>query len=71
MRNFGVFPDHSALGTQTAGIIFDLMDEDWVLHDRGFEQPIGVVKHLNATISSAPGIAFDPDRLAQIDKVDE
>ncbi len=53
---FAMVPDHSALGVQTANLIYELADEDWEIGDRKIEQPLSVktvidyeqaVNHLN------------------------
>ncbi len=59
--NFGdyaVYPDHYELGHQTAGIIFDLMDEEWVLNDSFTPaQPISIFKNMNLTLLERKGLA--------------
>jgi len=69
MGTLAVFPDFSDLGVQTAGIIFELMENNWQMEERGFDQPISVMKHLNVYISKKREIKLHQDRLSQIDKI--
>jgi len=69
MGNLAVSPDHSALGSQAAGLLFDLMDDDWQLDENRFDQPISVLKILNLQISRQRKIDLDEERLSQIDKL--
>jgi len=71
MGTFAVFPDHSSLGVQTAGMLFDLMDNDWKIDEHRFDHPISVKKYLNTSVSEKRGIKFNKDRLRQIDKLVE
>jgi hypothetical protein len=48
--NFGTFavlPDHVAMGTQAAEIIYDIMDNDWNTSNRQIEPPLSVYKIVN------------------------
>jgi len=67
MGTLAVSPDHSGLGNQTAGILFDLMNNQWQLEEIKFEQPISVLKTLNLQIARKRNLRFKKDRLTQID----
>jgi hypothetical protein len=67
--SFVVFPDHYGLGAQAAGVLLDLLDNDWDASDAAIAQPISVKKHLNATITEKRGIAIKPKALGTIDAV--
>ncbi|OUS31123.1 hypothetical protein A9Q99_04735 [Gammaproteobacteria bacterium 45_16_T64] len=69
MGSLAVFPDHTGLGAQTAGKIFDLMDNRWKIEGETFEQPLSVIKHVNVKISQDRGIRFKESKLLQVDKV--
>ncbi len=46
--NFAVLPDHVALGSQAASIVFDIMDNDWqVYEDDNVQKPLSVKTLLN------------------------
>jgi len=67
--SIAVFPDHTGLGVQTAGIIFEVMDNDWQINGRGYDQPISVIKHVNITISKKRKIKYKQEGLRHIDEI--
>ncbi len=69
--NLGVFPDHNDLGTQTASILFELLDQEWDFSERSnqYDQPISVKKHLNLKISKQRKIGLHESRFSQLDEV--
>src|SRR5262249_22667273 len=42
MGSLAMLPDHAALGVQTANLVFDLADQDWVVGNRGIQLPVSV-----------------------------
>ena len=70
--NFGsfvIFPDHYGLGAQTAGLLLELMDNDWDASSVAIAQPISVKKHLNMAVTEKRGIKINNTNLNTIDKV--
>lgn len=71
--NFGTFavlPDPYGLGSQTANLIFDLKDNGWDASERGIDQPVSVVKILNAKLARKIS-KLNEDRLREVDKLAE
>jgi ABC-type uncharacterized transport system substrate-binding protein len=70
--NFGsfvVFPDHYGLGVQTAGVLLELLDNDWDASDTNIAQPLSVKKHLNITITEQRGNKINKSQLNTLDKI--
>jgi ABC-type uncharacterized transport system substrate-binding protein len=44
---FAVLPDHIALGSQAADMVYDIMDNDWDVAGRPVEPPLSVYKIIN------------------------
>lgn len=66
--SFAVLPDHYALGSQVAGIILEIQDMGWKVEEPRTDQPLSVVKILNAKqVKSRSGLRSD--KLNEIDKV--
>ena len=63
---FAVLPDHVALGTQAANLIFDLADNDWRAEDHPIELPLSTVRVLD--VRSARAFGLRDDALIQVDR---
>lgn len=66
--SFAVLPDHYALGSQAAGLLQEMQDMDWVVEDPRADQPLSVVKILNAKQVRKRG-GVRAEKLGEIDKV--
>ncbi len=67
---FAVLPDHTALGDQAAGLIFEIADNDWKLPRSAVDQPLSV----KTTVDMAQVRERFPlrdDALARVDRVIE
>jgi len=66
--SFAVLPDHYALGSQAAGLLQEIQDAGWKVEDPRVDQPLSVVKILNAKqVRNRVGVK--DDKLGEIDKV--
>ena len=66
--SFAVLPDHYALGSQVAGLLHEIQDMSWKVEDPRADQPLSVVKILNAKqVKKRSGLR--DDKLGEIDKV--
>ena len=66
--SFAVLPDHYALGSQVAGLLQEIQDMSWKVEDPRADQPLSVVKILNAKqVKKRSGVR--DDKLSEIDKV--
>lgn len=68
--SFAVLPDHYALGTQAGGLLQEIQDAGWKVEDPRVDQPLSVVKILNAKQVRRRG-GIKEDKLGEIDKVME
>ena len=68
--NFGVLPDHVALGVQAANIIFELADADWQLDSEELEFPLAVEKVLLVDFARK-NFDLKEESLGQIDRLIE
>ncbi len=59
MGSFAVLPDHNGLGEQVANLIFELMDQGWVVDEKKFEEPLSVLKVLNTKLALKKGFLND------------
>jgi hypothetical protein len=70
--NFGTFavlPDHTALGTQTAGMILDLADNDWTLDEEmDVQLPLSTIATVDL-VQAQERFALRPDALQRVDRV--
>lgn len=69
--NFGTFavlPDHVALGNQAAQMIFDIMDNEWVVEDMPVQPPLSVFKVLNSA-QATQVFNIDAKKLQSVDKL--
>lgn len=65
---FAVLPDHYALGSQAGGILQEIQEMEWKVEDPRSDQPLSVVKILNAKQAKSRG-GVKADKLGEIDKV--
>lgn len=68
--SFAVLPDHYALGSQVADLMQEIQDAGWKVEESHTDQPLSVVKILNARQVNKRG-GVKPDKLGEIDKVME
>jgi len=66
---FAIVPDSYALGVQGAGVLADIMDEDWALNPSSVEQPVSVKKVLNYVLSKEKKIPIKEKSLNEMDRV--
>ena len=65
----GVLPDHVALGSQAASVIYDIMDNGWQVDDNGGTQPpLSVYTILNYPDAKA-FFGLDKEHLVGVDKI--
>ncbi len=69
LGSFAIVPDNYGLGAQTAGIIFEIMDNDWQIEDSDVLQPLSVKKFVNIKTLDSKGIDYKASALNQVDKV--
>jgi hypothetical protein len=63
-----VLPDHYALGGQVAGMIQEIEEAGWKVEDPRADQPLSVIKTLNARqMRSCCGL--QDDKLGEVDKI--
>ncbi len=66
---FAVLPDHDALGSQAASVIYDIMDNNWQVEENGAAQPpLSVYTILNYPDSRAY-FGLQKDNLMGVDKI--
>ncbi len=65
---FAVLPDHVSLGIQAAEIIFDIMDNDWIVDMTDVEPPVSIYKIINLP-QVEKHFKIDKEKLQTIDKV--
>ena len=68
--SFAVLPDHVGLGMQTAELIYELSQDDFVLAERATQQPIAVEIVLNRSLMDRHG-ELDEATLDRIDRIVE
>ncbi|PCJ18124.1 MAG: hypothetical protein COB04_07625, partial [Gammaproteobacteria bacterium] len=66
---FAIMPDSYALGVQGAGVLADIMDEDWALTPSSAEQPVSVKKVLNYVLSKKKKIPIKEKSLNEMNRV--
>lgn len=69
LGSFAIVPDNYALGAQAAGIIFDIIDNDWQLETTKVQQPISIKKYINTARLNDKGIDYLSSMLNQVDEV--
>lgn len=70
--NFGsyaIVPDHYGLGVQSAGVLGDLMDNDWQLEDTTIEPPLSIRKLINTSVMKKKRIPYRAIMLDTKDKI--
>lgn len=65
---FAVLPDHEALGTQAANLIFDLAENEWQARAHDVELPVSTSTILDAR-QAAERFGLRPDALNRVDRV--
>ncbi|MBD3418758.1 MAG: TonB-dependent receptor plug domain-containing protein [Chitinivibrionales bacterium] len=65
---FAVLPDHKALGSQIAQVIYEGLDNGWQYAGRSVEPPLSVKKHLNFAMAEKTG-GLRPNAQAGVDTV--
>lgn len=66
--DYAIYPDHYELGVQAAGLVFDLMDNDWeLLGSAAPQQPISIKKYMNVIRFDDKGIDYNADKLLEFD----
>jgi putative ABC transport system substrate-binding protein len=65
---FGVFPDHVAVGSQVANMVFDLRERGWNVEKDSFEEALSVRKVLLWSMAKEH-LALKVGALAQLDQV--
>ena len=69
LGSFAIVPDDYGLGAQAAGMIFEIMENDWQLDDAGIQQPVSVKKFISTAILDKQGIRYQSAKLSQVDEV--
>lgn len=67
LGTFAVLPDHVALGTQAAEIVFDIMDNDWMVDGTRVDPPLAVYKIINLT-QAKKNFNVKDENLKSVDK---
>lgn len=66
---FAVLPDHTALGVQTANLVFDIADADWKLPDQSEVQlPLSTTTSVDL-VQARERFALRGDALEQVDQI--
>ncbi len=69
LGSFAIVPDNYGLGAQAAGMIFELMENDWELESTDVQQPVSVKKFINTGMLDDKGIKYEASKLNQVDEV--
>jgi len=69
LGSFAIVPDNYGLGAQTAGVIFEIMDNDWEIDSMDVLQPLSVKKFVNVKSLDSKGVDYKKASLNQVDKV--
>jgi len=67
LGTFAVLPDHVALGTQAAGIVYDIMEHDWTVGEKRIDPPLAVYKIINLP-QAKKNFNVSEENLKSIDK---
>ncbi|MBN1576563.1 MAG: hypothetical protein JW913_08425 [Chitinispirillaceae bacterium] len=68
--NFGTFavlPDHVALGSQAAGMVYEIKDNNWVCEEHRVDPPLAVYKIINL-LQAKKRFTVSDEKLKSIDK---
>jgi ABC-type uncharacterized transport system substrate-binding protein len=71
LGSFAVIPDNYGLGAQAAGVIFDIIENNWILENTKILQPVSVKKFMNTIRLDEKGIGYQADMLNQIEEIKE
>ena len=72
LGSFAILPDHSALGVQAAGRLFDLADEDWELEEDGDGRQVDLPLSIKTTVyleMALKHFGLKEDKLELIDQI--
>ncbi len=69
LGSFAIVPDDYALGAQTAGMIFEIMENDWLLEGIGIQHPLSTRKYINTKTLDKKEISYQSVKLLQFDDV--
>ncbi|MFT5298129.1 MAG: ABC-type uncharacterized transport system substrate-binding protein [Colwellia sp.] len=69
LGSFAIIPDNYGLGAQAAGIIFEIIENNWTLENTKILQPVSVKKFMNTVRLDTKGIGYQVDMLNQIEEV--
>ncbi len=67
MGDFAVIPDNVGLGGQAGNLLFELMDNDWMLDEGRVDPSLSVMKILNRTLAEKKGF-LNEEGLPYVDK---
>jgi ABC-type uncharacterized transport system substrate-binding protein len=71
LGSFAIIPDNYGLGAQAAGIIFEIIENNWTLENTKILQPVSVKKFMNTVRLDTKGIGYQVDMLNQIEDLKE
>lgn len=66
---FTVIPDHYSMGIQGAGLIAELMENNWLLERNQVYHPIAIYKLLNLKLAKYKNIPIRTEKLGSVDVV--
>ncbi len=66
---FAVIPDHNGLGSQAASVVFDIMDNDWVVPENGGTQPPLSVRTVVNLPDNIDYFDIEEDELSGVDEI--
>ena len=69
LGSFAIVPDNYGLGAQAAGMIFELMDNDWELEETDIQQPVSVKKFVSVATLDKKKINYEVNKLNRVDEV--
>lgn len=71
LGSFAIIPDNYGLGAQAAGIIFEIIENNWTIDNTKILQPVSVKKYMNTVRLDTKGISYQVGMLNQIEEVKE
>ena len=69
LGSFAIVPDNYGLGAQAAGMIFELIENDFVLENTDIQQPVSVKKFVNVKSLDSKGVSYQSSKLSQVDEI--
>ena len=69
LGSFAIVPDNYGLGAQAAGMIFEVMENDWELENTDIQQPVSVKKFVSVATLKKKGIGYQESKLSSVDEV--